>query len=129
MSRRRVGFAAIAKRHGLALANVVKLPAQGVANHVSALGERLVLRIARPAPEFVADLGKEAVVIPAVVRLGVRTPALVDFDDSPLSASSWLLFCPVRGARCRHSASYAALSRSTRAGSRPKASAAPRASA
>jgi hygromycin-B 7''-O-kinase len=73
----------IAERHHLAAAaDLVKAPTQGVANHVYFLGEHLVLRIARPEPHFVADLRKEADVIPVVGQLGVRTPALVDFDDS-----------------------------------------------
>jgi hygromycin-B 7''-O-kinase len=72
-------IAAIAVRHGVPAAEVRPGPA-GVANHVFLLGAELVLRIPRAA-EFVADLHKEAAVVPAVRRLGVRTPAVVEFDD------------------------------------------------
>ncbi len=71
--------AAIARRHRVDPAAVAAAPVQGAANLVYFLGEALVLRIARP--ETAEDLRKEAVVIPAAVRAGVRTPALVDFDD------------------------------------------------
>ncbi len=53
----------------------------GVANHVFLLGEELVLRIPR-TPAFVPDLRKEVEVIPAARAVGVRTPAVVAFDDS-----------------------------------------------
>lgn len=75
-------LAEIARRHGLGLGQVRAVPLQGVANRVYFLGERLVLRIARP--ESADDLRKEAVVIPAAVRAGVRTPELVSFDEELL---------------------------------------------
>ncbi|ACQ80853.1 aminoglycoside phosphotransferase [Beutenbergia cavernae DSM 12333] len=53
--------------------------APGAANHVLALGDDLVLRIAR-TPAGARDLATEAVVLPHVVAAGVRTPALVWFD-------------------------------------------------
>lgn len=72
-------LAAIARRHGVDPDAVTAAPFQGVANRVFFLGDRLVLRIARP--ESADDLRKEAVVIPAAVLAGVRTPEMVDFDD------------------------------------------------
>ena len=60
---------------------MVPLPV-GVANHVVALGDRLVLRIPR-APEFDADLRKESTLLPVVHRAGVSTPALVEHGDPP----------------------------------------------
>lgn len=72
-------LAAIARRHLVDPGAVVAVPTQGVANRVYFLGEGLVLRVARH--ETADDLRKEAEVIPAAVRAGVRTPRLVDFDD------------------------------------------------
>lgn len=71
--------AAIARRHRVDPGAVAAAPLQGAANLVYFLGDGLVLRIARP--ETADDLRKEAVVIPAAARAGVRTPALVDFED------------------------------------------------
>ncbi len=56
-------------------------PFAGVANHVFLLGEDLVVRIPR-AGRFLADLVKEAEVIPVAVGAGVWTPRLVAFDDT-----------------------------------------------
>jgi hygromycin-B 7''-O-kinase len=75
-------LAAIARRHRIDPAAVAPAPAQGVANRVYFLGDHLVLRIARP--ETADDLRKEALVIPAAVRAGVRTPDMVAFDDDLL---------------------------------------------
>lgn len=72
-------LAEIAWRHRIDPSAVSPAPFQGVANRVYFLGDHLVLRIARP--EAADDLRKEAIVIPAAVRAGVRTPEMVDFDD------------------------------------------------
>ena len=73
-------LAAIARRHSLTADSVRPIPA-GVANHAFHLGDDLVLRIPRTT-QFLADLVKEAAVIPAAVRAGVRTPDIVAFDDT-----------------------------------------------
>lgn len=73
-------LAAIAEQRGLRPDQVVPIPA-GVANHVYLLGDDLVLRIPR-SPEFARDLRKEALVIPAARRAGVRTPAVVSYDNT-----------------------------------------------
>ncbi|MEV0390271.1 aminoglycoside phosphotransferase family protein [Nonomuraea sp. NPDC050643] len=73
-------LAAIAGRHGVTAGRVRPLP-PGVANHVFLLGDDLVLRIPR-AKGFLPDLVKEAAVIPAALRAGVRTPEVVAFDDT-----------------------------------------------
>jgi hygromycin-B 7''-O-kinase len=73
-------LAAIATRHGAGGGRVRPLP-PGVANHAFQLGEDLVVRIPR-TERFLADLVKEAEVIPVAVRAGVRTPRLVAFDDT-----------------------------------------------
>ena len=75
-------LADIARRHRVDPDAVRAATSQGVANLVYFLGDDLVLRIARP--ETADDLRKEAVVIPAAVRAGVRTPELVAFDDGEL---------------------------------------------
>lgn len=75
-------LAEIARRHRVDPGSIEAAPFQGVANRVYFLGEHLVLRIARPG--FTADLRKEALVIPAAVRAGVRTPEMVDFDEELL---------------------------------------------
>ncbi|HEX2145740.1 MAG TPA: phosphotransferase [Glycomyces sp.] len=75
-------LAEIARHHRVDPGGVTAAPFQGVANLVYFLGDDLVLRVARP--EAVDDLRKEAVVIPAAVRAGVRTPDVVAFDDGGL---------------------------------------------
>ena len=70
----------IARRFGLTAADAVPLP-QGEANHVVHLGESLVLRVPRDDPDRIADLRKEADVIPVVRAAGVETPGLVAYDD------------------------------------------------
>lgn len=82
-------LAVIARRHRIDPGAVAPAPVQGVANRVYFLGEHLVLRVARP--EAAEDLRKEAVVIPAAVRAGVRTPRLVDFDDGELLEVPYML--------------------------------------
>ncbi|MFD6990218.1 phosphotransferase family protein [Streptomyces sp. NPDC059943] len=74
----------IGARHGVP-AEKVRPTASGVANRAYLLGPDLVLRIPR-TEAFVADLVKEAAVIPVARAAGVRTPALVTFDDSRTDA-------------------------------------------
>lgn len=69
-------LAALAARHG-----TLTPVSGGVANHSYRLGTRRFLRIPR-GQEFVADLRKEAVVIPVAREAGVRTPAIVEYDDA-----------------------------------------------
>ncbi|CAL9539579.1 hypothetical protein SUDANB121_04227 [Nocardiopsis dassonvillei] len=71
--------AVVAGRYGIPVAEVVPL-AGGVANHVVALGDALVLRVPR-GPGFEADLRKEAALVPVVRAAGVRAPALVEFVE------------------------------------------------
>ncbi|MGW5942524.1 phosphotransferase family protein [Streptomyces celluloflavus] len=73
-------LAAIAARHRIPAEEVRPIPS-GVANHVYLLGDHMVLRIPR-TEAFVADLVKEAAVIPAARRAGVRTPEVITFDDT-----------------------------------------------
>ncbi|MGP3936482.1 phosphotransferase family protein [Nonomuraea sp. KM88] len=76
----RATLAAIAARHGSPV-ETVRPTHSGVANRAYLLGDDLVLRIPR-TERFLADLAKEAAVIPAARRLGVRTPDVVTFDDT-----------------------------------------------
>lgn len=73
-------LARIAARHGVDPEKVLPL-VSGVANRVWLLGPELVVRVPR-TPAYAADLLKEAAVIPVARGAGVRTPALVTFDDS-----------------------------------------------
>lgn len=79
---RREALAAIADRYHIPIDDVVPAPAPGAANHVYFLGDHLVVRIPRGGGARLAELAKEATVIPAARRVGVRTPAVVTYDDS-----------------------------------------------
>jgi hygromycin-B 7''-O-kinase len=81
-SSRRQALAAIADRYHIPLEDITPAPAPGAANHVYFLGDRLVLRIPRRGGARLAELAKEATVIPAARQAGVRTPAIVTYDDS-----------------------------------------------
>lgn len=70
----------IASRYGVRPQEIREVPG-GVANRTYALGDNLFLRIPR-APEYEADLRKEVAVIPVARAAGVRTPAIIDFDDT-----------------------------------------------
>lgn len=72
----------IAAAHGVAADRVRPLPS-GVANHAYLLGDDLVLRVPR-SPSFVADLRKEAEVIPVARAAGVRTAEVVAFAVTPV---------------------------------------------
>ncbi|MBH1938818.1 aminoglycoside phosphotransferase family protein [Streptomyces sp. AV19] len=71
---------ATAARHGVPADRVTPVPG-GVANHAFALGDDLFLRIPRDAASA-TDLRKEAAVIPAARRTGVRTAGVVEFTES-----------------------------------------------
>ncbi|WP_433165576.1 phosphotransferase family protein [Kribbella sp. CA-247076] len=73
------GVTAIGRRYGVPPEGVAEV-AGGVANRGFVLGESLFVRVARPG--FEDDLRKEAAVVPMARSLGVRTPAIVEYDDS-----------------------------------------------
>lgn len=75
-------LAAIADRVGLGGGRREPLPSAGIVNSIYALGEAYVLRVPRNGPQHVAQARREASVIPAAVAAGVRTAALVAFDDT-----------------------------------------------
>ena len=61
---------------------VERLPDIGINNAIFALGEDLILRVARNDPEIFASVRKEALVVPLVRQTGVCTPELIAFDDT-----------------------------------------------
>lgn len=74
--------AAIAGRLGVPLRDWRPMPRMGIFNDIYLLNDELVVRIPRIHPAFTEAIEKEAVVIPAARRAGVRTPAVVLFDQS-----------------------------------------------
>ena len=73
-------ISAIFARHGVT-GDWGPLPATGVANHIYAT-ESVVLRIATDHPDGVSDARTESVAAPVARAAGIRTPALLAFDDS-----------------------------------------------
>lgn len=72
----------LARCHRIDPDQVYPLP-QGQANHVLALGETLVLRVAR-TPLHAADLEKEAELLPLAHTAGLPVPELVDHAQAPV---------------------------------------------
>jgi aminoglycoside phosphotransferase (APT) family kinase protein len=73
---------AVELRHGLEVnGRWEQLPEAGIFNAVYAL-DRYILRIPRNHPAYIEALRREAIAVPAARRAGVRTPALVVFDDT-----------------------------------------------
>lgn len=70
----------IADRHGAHA--VARLPDVGIFNAVYLLGDDLVLRVPRDHATFVGAACQEAIAAPAARAVGVRTPRLVEFDES-----------------------------------------------
>src|SRR5215207_6629343 len=73
---------AIAERHGVGGTEIVRLPEVGIFNAIYTLGNDLILRIPRNHPAFIEAAHKEALAVPAARAAGVRTPALLAFDES-----------------------------------------------
>jgi aminoglycoside phosphotransferase (APT) family kinase protein len=73
---------AIGARHGLGDRTLTPIPHAGIINAVYVLGDDLVLRIPRDHPAHIEQARVEAVAIPAAREAGVRTPALVAYDDA-----------------------------------------------
>jgi aminoglycoside phosphotransferase (APT) family kinase protein len=88
----------ISRRHGLEGRATSPLPEVGIFNRIYSLGEDLFLRVPRDHPAFVAAARKEAVAVPAAREAGVRTPAMVAFDDTgDLLPVPYSIFDRVRG--------------------------------
>ncbi len=75
---------AIIARHKLNVSpdEVTQLPRAGTVNTALALGENYVLRVPKPTSGAVGDTCTESVAAPVAKAAGVRTPALLVFDDS-----------------------------------------------
>ena len=73
---------AIGERHNLRAGEISPLEDVGIFNAIHLVGSEYILRIPRDAPPFVAAIRKESVAVPAARAAGVRTPALIAFDDS-----------------------------------------------
>ena len=73
---------AVVERHGLRVGEISPSKEAGIFNAIYLVGSEYVLRVPREAPPFVAAIRKESVAVPAARAAGVRTPALVAFDDS-----------------------------------------------
>lgn len=75
-------LALIAARHGVPRAEVRRLRQVGTFNAIFALGDSLILRVPRAHPRFTRASENEAIAVPMARAVGVRTPALVEFDAS-----------------------------------------------
>jgi aminoglycoside phosphotransferase (APT) family kinase protein len=73
---------AIRERHDLRAGEISPSKDAGIFNAIYLVGNEYILRVPRDAPPFVAAIRKESVAVPAARTAGVRTPALVAFDDS-----------------------------------------------
>ena len=70
----------IAKRHHASY--VKELPELGMFDGIFALGDDFILRVPRNHPFPISKTYKEQVAVTAARAVGVRTPAIVTFDDS-----------------------------------------------
>lgn len=75
-------LAAIAAAHDVPSGPLEPIDSIGIINSVYRLGECFVLRVPRDHPGHLAQARREACAIPAALDAGVRTPALVAFDDT-----------------------------------------------
>lgn len=73
----------IAAKHGFDLSDIHPMPSAGMVNAAYSVGDSLVLRVPTGAhPDAVADTLTESVAVPAARAAGIRTPALLIFDNS-----------------------------------------------
>ena len=72
----------IALRFGVSPHRISRLPQIGICNAIFALGEDLILRVPRAHEAYTAAIRREAVAVPLARGVGVKTPALIAFDDS-----------------------------------------------
>lgn len=86
----------IAKRHHASY--VRELPELGMFNGIFALGDDLILRVPRDNPFPISKTYKEQIAVAAARAVGVRTPAIVTFDDSlKLIAAPYAVYERVEG--------------------------------
>ncbi len=76
-------LARIVARHDLTLTGPIRpMASNGVVHALWALGREYVLRVPKPEEMCLGDLHAEVAAIPVARAAGVRTPALVAFDDT-----------------------------------------------
>ncbi len=76
-------LARIVRRHHLTLTGPIQpMASNGVVHALWALGADYVLRVPKPEEMCLGDLRAEVAAIPVARAAGVRTPALIAFDDS-----------------------------------------------
>ena len=73
---------AIAAQHGVHGGTISRLRQVGIFNAIYGLGDHLIVRVPRDHPRFTGTMRNEAIAVPLARAAGVRTPALVAFDDS-----------------------------------------------
>jgi len=89
---------AVASRHGIPPDTVTRLPDTGIFNAIYLLGDEHILRVPRQHPAHYQALYNESVAVPLARTLGVRTPALLVYDDSrDLLPVPYTLYDRVRG--------------------------------
>lgn len=89
-------LAVIAERHQAS--HVRELPELGMFNGIFALGDDFILRVPRDNPFPISKTYKEQVAVVAARAAGVRTPAIITFDDSlELIAAPYAVYERVRG--------------------------------
>ena len=87
---------AICERHGFARGPFGRLPSTGIVNAIYTVGDDVVLRIPKNTAGTLEDTYTESVALPVVMAAGVRTPALLAFDetfdvvDVPFGAYEWV---------------------------------------
>jgi aminoglycoside phosphotransferase (APT) family kinase protein len=73
---------AICERHGLPPGPFGRLPETGVVNAIYTVADVAVVRIPKDVPGCLSDTFTEQVAVPAAMASGVRTAALLGFDES-----------------------------------------------
>ncbi len=71
----------MARHHRLSSHPVIRLPDTGIFNAIYLLGDEYVLRVPRRHPLHDRALYHESIAVPLARRAGVRTPALLVYDD------------------------------------------------
>lgn len=75
-------LSAICAKHDLGQRHIGRMTSTGVVNSIYTLGDDLVLRVPKNMPEALSDTYTESVASPVAHAAGVRTPALVAWDES-----------------------------------------------
>lgn len=73
---------ALAEQHGLPVHPIRRMPDTGIFNAIYLLGDDFILRFPRQHPLHYQALWNESIAVPLARHAGVRTPALLVYDDS-----------------------------------------------